>query len=299
MFVACASAPMATPGVSTAHSTPPPAASADIGPREEPETPNPKPPPAHRAYMKWGVLSVPSHFEVVDGGYDLIIHFHGGQQLQEENLDRCKINALIVSVNLGIGSGPYSDMFSAPNSLDTALERIQTNLDKLGRAPGAKVRRIALTAWSAGFGGVSAMLNQPGVADRVDAILLADALHANFIGDLRDHKVNPGALENYVAYAKRAVKGEKLLAITHSSIGVDGYATTTETAAELIRLVPLEKRSPSFPWPDGMRAIYEAHSGDMHIIGFEGTRENDHMLHVTKMNATLFPWLKARWRRPR
>jgi hypothetical protein len=246
--------------------------------------------------MNWGVLSVPSHFHVVDGGYDLIIHFHGGQALQEENMDRTRINALVVSVNLGIGSGPYSDMFGAPGSLDTALARIQTHVDKLGCAPGAKVRRIALAAWSAGFGAMT-MLGQPGVADRVDAVILADAPHANFIGDMREHKVNPGAVEPYVAFAKRAVRGEKLFAMTHSAIGVDGYASTTETAAEMLRLIPLEKKSPTFHWPDGMRALYEANAGDAHIIGFDGTRENDHMLHVTQMYATTLPWLKARWHR--
>lgn len=279
---------------SEVHAAPAEAASVSHdAPREEPEPPTGR--PAQRAYMKWGVLSVPAHFTVVDGGYDLVIHFHGGQALQEENFDRCRINALVVSVNLGIGSGPYSDMFGAPGSLDTALGRIQTHLDKLGSAPGAKVKRIALSAWSAGFGAIGAMLDQPGVSDRVDAVLLADSPHANFIGDIRDKKVNPGAVDTYVAFAKRAARGEKLFAMTHSAIGVDGYASTTETAAEFLRLIPLEKKPPAFKWPDGMHALYEAHHGGAHIIGFDGTREPDHMLHVTQMHATVLPWLKARW----
>jgi hypothetical protein len=291
MVAACGSGSSSAPRASA------PATASSIGPREEAEPLTTKPPAAQRAYMGWGVVSVPSHFTVVDGSYDLIIHFHGGQHLQEENLERCKINAIVVSVNLGIGSGPYSAMFHAPGSLETALDRIQAAMDKAKMAPGAKVRRIALSSWSAGFGGVSGMLDEPGVADRVDAILLMDSLHANFIGDMRDHKINPGAVENYVAFARRAAKGEKLFAMTHSAIGVDGYASTTEVAAELARLIPIEKKPPAFHWPEGMHALYEAHEGNLHIIGFDGTREPDHILHVTQMHATTLPWLKAWWHR--
>jgi hypothetical protein len=274
-----------------------PATSSSIGPREEAEPLVGKPPAAQRAYMGWGVVSVPSFFQVEDGQYDLVIHFHGGQHLQEENFERIKLNAIVVSVNLGIGSGPYSAMFDAPGSLDTALERIQAAMDKAKMAPGAKVRRIALSSWSAGFGGLSGMLAQKGVADRIDAVLLGDSLHANFIGDMRDHKVNPAAVENYVAFARRAAKGEKLFAMTHSAIGVDGYASTTEVAAELCRLIPIEQKKPGFTWPEGMHALYEAHEGNLHIIGFDGTREPDHILHVTQMYKTTLPWLKAWWHR--
>ncbi len=287
-----------TPAVERPHVdvTPPPKPEV-VASREEAEPLDPKRTPAERAFMQWGVLSVPSHFQVVDGGYDLVIHFHGGQALQEENFDRTRINALVVSVNLGIGSGPYSAMFGAPGSLETALGRIQTHLDKLGRAPGAKVRRIALAAWSAGFGAIGTMLDQPGVADRVDAVILADALHTNFIGDIRDKKINPAAIEPYEAFARRAMRGEKLFAMTHSAIGVDGYASTTETATQLLHDLGMEKKPPTFKWPEGMHALYEAHSGDAHVIGFDGGREPDHMLHVTQMYATTLPWLKWRWKK--
>jgi hypothetical protein len=251
------------------------------------------PPPA-RVHFGWSDLYVPAFFRPVNGTYDLIVHFHGIPQLQEENIDRTHINAVVVSVNMGISSGAYANAFARRAMLDALLAETQRVLDKTGRAPGAHLGRLALSAWSAGFAAVGALLKWPAVAGRVDAVLLADGLHANYLGN---HAVNPAALGSFVHFAGAAKRGEKLFALTHSSVPTDGYPSTTETVGELLKLTEMSRTPTASPAPRGMHPIYGSHRGDFHVEGFEGTTAKDHIDHIKGMNETLFPFLLARWSR--
>jgi hypothetical protein len=135
-------------------------------------------------------------------------------------------------------------------------------------------------------------LRQPGVADRVDAVLLADGPHANYVAP---HRVNDAAIERWARFAEAAIRGEKLFALTHSSIQTVGYPSTTETIGELLRLTDVEKVSTEETGPRGMRAIYEANRGDFHVEGFEGQTAKDHIDHIKGMSDTLLPYLRERW----
>jgi hypothetical protein len=245
-----------------------------------------------RVHFGWCDLYVPTFFRPVNGTYDLIVHFHGIPELQEHNVDRTRINAVVVSVNMGISSGVYANAFASAAMLDALLTDTQRALDKTGRAPGARLGRLALSAWSAGFAAVGSLLKFPSVADRVDAVLLADGLHANYLGD---HSVNPAALASFVRFADQAKRGEKLFALTHSSVPTSGYPSTTETVGELLRLTEMRRTPTAAPAPRGMRPIYDSHQGQFHVEGFEGTTAKDHIDQIKGMDETLLPFLLARW----
>jgi hypothetical protein len=239
-------------------------------------------------------LYVPSFFRPIDGTYDVVVHFHGMSSLQEDNFERARINAAVVSVNLGVASDAYANAFRAPGSFDALLAQTHRALADMGRIRGARLGRIALSAWSAGFASVGAILRQPGVSDRVDAVLLADGPHANYIAP---HRVNDAAIERWRLVAEAAMRGEKLFALTHSSIPTVGYPSTTETIGELLRLTSVEKVPTDATGPRGMRAIYESHQGDFHVEGFEGQTAKDHIDHIKAMSETLLPYLHERWSR--
>ena len=239
-------------------------------------------------------LYVPSFFQPVGGTYDLVVHFHGMPSLQQENFERAHLNAVVVSVNLGTASDAYSNAFRAPGSFDALLAQTQRVLDKTGRAPGARLGRIALSAWSAGFASVGAILKQPGVADRVDAVLLADGPHTMY--DAAHHIYEPG-MEKWVRLAEAAMRGEKLFALTHSSIPTVGYPSTTETIGELLRETSVEKTPTQAIGPRGMRGIYESNVGSFHVAGFEGQTKKDHIDHIKGMSETMLPYLRDRWSR--
>ena len=56
-------------------------------------------------------LYVPTFFQPEGGTYDLVVHFHGIPSLQEDSFERAHVNAVVVSVNLGIASDAYSNAF--------------------------------------------------------------------------------------------------------------------------------------------------------------------------------------------
>jgi hypothetical protein len=212
--------------------------------------------------------------------------------LQEDNFERAHVNAVVVSVNLGVASDAYSDAFRAPGSFDALLAQTQRALDKTGRAPGAHVGRIALSAWSAGFASVGSILKQPGMADRIDAVLLADGPHTMY--DATHHIYEPG-MEKWVRLAQAAMRGEKLFALTHSSIPTIGFPSTTETIGELLKLASVEKEPHPAIGPRDMREIYECNVGDFHVAGYEGQTKKDHIDHIKGMSETLLPLLRERW----
>jgi hypothetical protein len=129
---------------------------------------------------------------------------------------------------------------------------------------------------------------------RVDAVLLADGPHANYVAP---HKVNDAAIARWVHVAQEAMNGEKLFALTHSSIPTEGFPSTTETIGELLKLTSVEKVPTDATGPLGMKAIYESHRGDFHVAGFEGTTKKDHIDHIRAMAETLLPYLRDRWAR--
>jgi hypothetical protein len=245
-----------------------------------------------RAKFGYAEVYAPSFFRPVAGSYDLVVHFHGVPSLQEENFERARVNAVVVSVNLGTASDAYANAFRARGSFDALVEQAARALEKTGRAEGATLGRIALEAWSAGFAAVGAILKQPGVAERIDAVLLADGPHSMY--DARHQIYEPG-MEKWVRFAAASIRGEKLFALTHSSIQTSGYPSTTETVGELLRETAVDKTPMQATGPRGMREIYESHNGSFHVSGYEGQSAKDHIDHIKGMGETLLPYLRARW----
>ncbi len=163
-----------------------------------------------------------------------------------------------------------------------------------------KPRRIALSGWSAGYGSVFRILDRPANVARIDAVLLADGLHAGFEpGNQYDRHVSFDQMAPFVAYADEAVAGRKLFAVTHSAIPTP-YASTTETADYLLAQESLERSPSKEPAPrPRMLPRTRADSGDFHVMGFAGANEAAHCDHLHAFGETLLPYLKTRWSVPK
>src|SRR5262249_9050886 len=138
-------------------------------------------------------LYLPPSFEPVNGAYDVVFHFHGLSKAQESNATKAGLNAAIVSINLGVSSDKYEQRFRDPHSFERLLAMTQRLVTASKRAKGAVVGRVALSAWSAGFASVSAILKQDAARSKVDAVLLADGLHAAY-ADKKHHVVDERSL---------------------------------------------------------------------------------------------------------
>jgi hypothetical protein len=138
-----------------------------------------------------------------------------------------------------------------------------------------------LTAFSAGYGAVRAILrNHPGT---IDGVLLLDGLHTGYTasGDVEADKMEP-----FRAYARSAADGEKRFVITHSEIIPGYYASTSETADDILRAIGIPRKSRA-PKRFGMLPTYEASCGNLMILGFRGDTAPDHLDHFHAMSEFL------------
>jgi hypothetical protein len=264
-----------------------------------------------RAPLAGGLLTFPPSFSSEDGTYDLVLHLNGNTVLVEESFAYAGINAVVVILNLGVGSGVYEDRFASPAAFDLILSRAQTVMEQRGLR-NARLGRVAVSAWSSGYGGVIKLLADEGIARRIDAVLLFDAIHCGY-EDARSKRLKPYQIEPIERFAQRAVEGRALLSITHSEIETVGYLNAHGTADVVLSAVGVPRTGtyegqpmPALVTMAGvlpkalmvpLPALSEAHRGGLHVRGYEGGGPVTHMLHLVQMSTTALPDLARYWKR--
>src|SRR5262249_12665223 len=86
----------------------------------------------YRAPLAGRLLVFPPCFSSSDGRYDVVLHLNGNTDLVEESYGYAKINAVVVILNLGVGSGVYESRFADPASFSLILDRVQSTLKERG-----------------------------------------------------------------------------------------------------------------------------------------------------------------------
>lgn len=281
-----------------------------------------KPPPPARADEKLdrkghtafagGYLAITPDFTSADGTYDLVIHFHGNTELVEQSLAYAKIGAVFVPQNLGLGSGVYETKLAQKGAFADLLSRADAAMTKRGLA-NAKLGRVALVAWSAGYGAVLRILEQPELAERVDAVILLDCLHiGRTLGERRPALAQIAPWERF---ALAAAHGRKLFTITHSEITPDRFVGARETTDILLRRVGVlrhaageEATIPDIPAVEGvlpkrlrlpLSPLTLADRGKLFVRGYAGNEPEHHIYHLMQMATIALPDLAAWWSRPR
>jgi hypothetical protein len=242
----------------------------------EPGAPRPHPrlkreqPPGRREKLSLGVLFLPAALKP-HGRVPLLIHFHGGTWLPEVAAARHGGTA-VITVQLGSGSAVYGKPFADPKRFATLLAEAETKAG-VGFGP------VTLTAWSAGYGAVRAILREPSNYHRVRGVLLLDGLHAGYTDHRAAARKAPLAedLAVFVQFARDAAAGKKRMLVTHTQIVPGTYASTTETADYLLRALGLERRSVRQPGPMGTHQTSEARRGGFMLLGFAGAAAADHV----------------------
>jgi hypothetical protein len=273
---------------------PPAPASADMPPQIPPAGPAQEVISSARTtgIGSWGKLYLPAM--AIDGGaIDLIVHFHGGSSIIEPLLERSGVHAVLLSVNLGIGSRAYADHFGDEHALDRMIAEVEHGARSLGVH--ARVRRIALMSWSAGYGAVQSLLRFPKNRDRIDAVLVADGIHGGW-ADGRKLRVHDAVMEPFMGFAQQALDEHKLMIVTHSEVETYGYCSTTESARYIVEAARLEPSSD--PLPDiGMTPLSRHHRGGLTVLGYGGGDKAAHIAHVRHLDATMLAPLAQRWSR--
>jgi hypothetical protein len=262
----------------------------------------------YRAPLAGGLLMFPPSFSSADGQYDIVLHLNGNTDLVEESFGFAHLNAAIVILNLGVGSGVYEDRFADPAAFRLILSRAQEVMEARG-LENARLRRIGLSGWSSGYGGIIKILQHGEFFDRIDAIILFDSIHCGY--DPYSKQVKRDQFEPTLRFAKKAVEGRALLTITHSEIVTYGYHNARKTTDMLLEAVgvPRLATSEEQPMPE-LRSMWgvvpnkymrplpplsEAHGGELHVRGYAGNGPITHMLHLVQMSTTALPDLVRYW----
>jgi hypothetical protein len=249
--------------------------------------------PAKVTLMRSGVWFVYPHgCDSVAQDLNVIVHFHGAQSTVIPRYLKAAVNAVLVIVNKGIGSGPYEKAYAIQSQVDALLSRVEKTIANQCGLPQRRIDRLALSSWSAGYGAVQQFLRLR--SERVDAVLLADGLHVGFENQRR-RLVDERRLVDFKRFAERAARGEKLMAITHSAIAPPEYAGAGETASVLARHAGARWRAKT-GIKANMQQLGRAERGGFSVDGFAGNDKAAHSAHLYGVGQTSFARLREYWR---
>jgi hypothetical protein len=249
------------------------------------------PDPGFGEYGKWkqvapmAHLLVPKHLTLdSEGGFDVMFHFHGREPIRKEWVQAMD-DAVLIAVDVGIASSSYSEAFKDPRTFGEVLRATEAELNERAKRDDARVRHVAVSAWSAGYGAVQRLLDQPYPLEVIDSVVLLDGLHSGYV----DHSLDLGRMAPFARFAERAARDEVFMFVSHSSIITPGYASTTETAQYLVwRLGGKPQPSTStLADPMGLERITSFSKGNFHVRGFRGNGAADHCAHLGLMRDVL------------
>jgi len=222
---------------------------------------------------------IPDHLKEGDT-VDLVIHFHGSSIVTEWAACSNGRNLVVVSVNLGSGSSTYEHPFLEEELFPELLIEFQSILKEHNLVG----NRTILSGFSAGYGAIRAILNEPKNHAQVDGVLLLDGLHTDYVPkDLvlsKGGSLNTYKLEPFLGFAKLAVNSKKKFLFTHSSIFPGTFASTTECADYLINELGLSRKPVLKQGPLGMQQVGLTEKGEFKLLALAGNTAPDHIDHL-------------------
>jgi hypothetical protein len=263
--------------------------------------------------LRGGVLLLPKTFSPDEKGYDLVVHFHGDVKIVLQSMEYAGVNAALAVINHGVRSDAYRVPYTAPGTFEALLKQIEKGLVKRG-VEKPKLRKLALTAWSAGYGAIESVLDtRRSVSadhDPLDAIIVLDGVHAGFI-DGDNKRLSHRSVATYARAAKAAADGQLMMLLTHSQIDPIDYAGTERTHRYLLKQVntvvndsPMLSMPAQVALPAARRAakkkrrmepVSDTKVGELHVKGFEGNTRDHHAAHLTQMAPIALVDLAQRW----
>ena len=247
--------------------------------------------------MSMGQVLMPHQGGISKSGqFDVIFHFHGHEPIRKEFVKTAK-GIVLVGIDLGIGSGAYQAPFSSPATFTNLLASVEAAVARHAGRPSAKIRKIALSSWSAGYGATEQILRQP-AGKKVDAVILLDSLHAGYT-DEQSHTLKGDQLTPFVDFARRAAKKQTFMFLSHSSIIPPGYASTTEVADYVVGKLGSKPKKAQRRDVLGLDMIQRFDRGNLHVRGYTGDDKPDHCAHIGLMADIVRSHLEPRWKSPK
>ncbi len=230
-----------------------------------------------------------------EGGFDLIVHFHGHEPIRKE-FAPVGGGIVLVGIDLGVRSLPYINAFSSPDVFLTLLASVQRAIAKKRGLKRAFVRRIGLSSWSAGYGAIDQILRQE-IAGNVDSVMLLDSLYGSFTDD-SEKQIREKSLSPFIKFAKDALKGRTFLYQTHSRVLTHGYANTRQVSHFMVKLLGGKLGKAKRRDRLGLELEERYDSRGYHVRGYKGNDKPAHCGHIGIMRDVVKVHTRRRWKTP-
>lgn len=231
------------------------------------------------------VVSLPTGWEKSGAEVPVWLHLHGAPETVEAQFAALGVPGVLANVTLPGLSKVYADRFAAVGSLTAVLETVEKTLRSAAPGTAWRAGRLTVSSFSAGFGGVRAMLRDEAAFARIAALVMADSIYCGYAGDPAAKKVDEELMMGFARFAAEAAAGRKRLVISHSAQVPEGYASTTETADYLITKLGGTREIRTETWAGGLALESDFRQGACEILGFAGAAPEDHMRHLRAMAA--------------
>lgn len=260
------------------------------------------PDPGFGIYARWtrkismGQMLAPQRGGITKSGkFDLIVHFHGHYPVRKEFVKTAK-GIVLVAIDLGIGSGAYSSAFASPHVFNTLIKSVEAEMARRSGRKRAKVRKLALSSWSAGYGALAQILSQK-AGKKVDAVILLDSAHAGYKSgkNLKTKQIEP-----FLKFARRAARGRGFMFQSYSSIIPPGYASTREVGHYMVKKLGGKiRKARKRRDPLGLELFERYDRRNYHVRGYRGDDKPDHCAHLGLMRDVIRVHINRRWRGPK
>lgn len=227
-----------------------------------------------------GELFIPEGLRAAQGPLDVIVHLHGAPEVAEQNLPHAGARAVLVTVSLNGVSTVYTEQFIKAETFLNLLDEAARETATHAGAAAIPFRRVILSSFSAGFGGVRELLKSAACYQRIDGLVMADSIYAGYKNDDEDLGIDNDLMAGFLRFARDAQAGRKRMVISYCALPTEGYASTAETADYLMRELGAAQQPANEAWAEHWKCESRCEHGGLQLFGFAGTQSADHHRHL-------------------
>ncbi len=207
-----------------------------------------------------------------DGGFPLLVHFHGGEAVRRE-LAPEHLGIVIAAIDAGVGSGAYGKAFADPHAFQAIVEGVEEAVAASRELPSARAWPIVLSSWSAGYGAVRQVLGQK--FRPINGVVLLDSLYASY--RTGTHEVEAEGLAAFVDFARASAAGEgPTMFLVHSGVPTPSYASTAEVGTYLLSKLGLDISTEPPSADEPLALIRSVDKGGFHLRAYAAGDRDAH-----------------------
>lgn len=239
-----------------------------------------EPAPARALRVGPAVVTLPAAWRDHGPEVPVWLHLHGAPDTTAGAFAGLGSPGILITVTLPGLSKVYADFFAEPGRLGRLLDETAAAIRAEAPGPEWTFGPLTVSAFSAGFGGVRALLRAAADFERIGTLVMADSIYCGYAGDPAARQVDPALMAGFLRFAEAAAEGKKRFVLTHSEQVPEGYASTTETADYLLANLGGTRAPETQEWNHGLRQRSAFSRGRLDILGFAGAAPEDHLRHL-------------------